>query len=384
MARRRWGAATFAIALLVSGGLAACHGGVHCGATITADLTLTEDLTNCPGDGLIIGADGVTIDLNGHVIDGDGAQPTANFASGSAGIRDRDHTGVAVFGGTIREFDNGVSLLGTRGATVRDLVISDIANGVRMVVGESNNIERIAVTSVATTGEAFLLINSATNRIVSNRNQFNEFGSGLVLQNADFNTVTGNRFTGNDSPNIVLIQADSNLVNANDASNSNTDGIQLSASNENRIVRNATDSEADGISLASSDQNSVIGNDAGDVLSVLDGSLNALDSNTARSIEVSGSSNDLSGNRVSGTSSTDGISVAAGGGGLPTQIRDNLVTDAGGDGIQVDEVGAVVADNTALRNGGYGIRAVVGVVDGGGNTARDNGEVGQCLNISCA
>ena len=141
-------------------------------------------------------------------------------------------------------------------------------------------------------------------------------------------------------------------------------------------------SEADGISLAESDQNSLIGNDAGDVLSVRDGALNAIDSNTARSIEVSGNSNHLSGNRVSG-SPADGISVAAGGGGPPTEIRDNLVTDAGGDGIQVDEVGAVVADNTALRNGGYGIRAVVGVVDGGGNTARDNVE-GQCLNISCA
>ena len=30
--------------------------GVTCGQTITHDTTLTADLTNCPGDGLVIGA----------------------------------------------------------------------------------------------------------------------------------------------------------------------------------------------------------------------------------------------------------------------------------------------------------------------------------------
>jgi hypothetical protein len=45
---------------------------VRCGQTITGDTTLDSDLTNCPGSGVVIGAENVTLDLNGHTIDGDG------------------------------------------------------------------------------------------------------------------------------------------------------------------------------------------------------------------------------------------------------------------------------------------------------------------------
>ena len=59
---------------LAAGGLAApaaLAAGPACGDTITRSVTLRHDLTNCPADGLIIGADHVTLDLAGHTIDGD-------------------------------------------------------------------------------------------------------------------------------------------------------------------------------------------------------------------------------------------------------------------------------------------------------------------------
>src|SRR3712207_1967639 len=43
---------------------------VTCGQTITSDTRLATDLINCHGDGIVIGADGITLDLNGHTIDG--------------------------------------------------------------------------------------------------------------------------------------------------------------------------------------------------------------------------------------------------------------------------------------------------------------------------
>ncbi len=49
---------------------------VSCGDTITTDTTLHHDLVNCPNNGILIGADHVTLNLNGHRIDGDGT-PTA-------------------------------------------------------------------------------------------------------------------------------------------------------------------------------------------------------------------------------------------------------------------------------------------------------------------
>src|SRR4030095_10736114 len=45
---------------------------VGCGDTITSDTTLDSDLVNCPNNGIVIGADTITLDLNGHRIDGDG------------------------------------------------------------------------------------------------------------------------------------------------------------------------------------------------------------------------------------------------------------------------------------------------------------------------
>ena len=56
---------------------------VACGATITTDTKLRADLTNCPGDGLVIGGDGITLDLGRRTIDGAGAE--GSTASGSTG-----------------------------------------------------------------------------------------------------------------------------------------------------------------------------------------------------------------------------------------------------------------------------------------------------------
>ena len=72
--------------ILVLAGVVALSGAeaaskVSCGDTITTDTTLHHNLVNCPNNGIIIGADNVTLDLNGHTIDGDGTP--------AAGLRPR-------------------------------------------------------------------------------------------------------------------------------------------------------------------------------------------------------------------------------------------------------------------------------------------------------
>src|SRR5437870_4972235 len=44
---------------------------VNCGDAITSDTTLHHDLSNRPNSGILKGADTVTLNLNGHTIDGD-------------------------------------------------------------------------------------------------------------------------------------------------------------------------------------------------------------------------------------------------------------------------------------------------------------------------
>ena len=42
-----------------------------------------------------------------------------------------------------------------------------------------------------------------------------------------------------------------------------------------------------------------------------------------------------------------------------------------------------ITKNRAVRNGGLGIQAVEGVIDGGGNRASGNGDPRQCVNVAC-
>src|SRR6266496_3417692 len=59
------------VLLALAGAKAAGQGQPQCGDTITADTTLHHDLIDCPENAIVIGADGITLDLNGHLIDGD-------------------------------------------------------------------------------------------------------------------------------------------------------------------------------------------------------------------------------------------------------------------------------------------------------------------------
>ena len=92
---------------------------VQCGDVITQDTTLDSDLVDCPGDGVVIGASGIALDLTGHTIDG-------TYVSGSHGVNDRGgHDDVTVTHGTIREFGASVDLWNQQGGELSHLVADD-------------------------------------------------------------------------------------------------------------------------------------------------------------------------------------------------------------------------------------------------------------------
>jgi hypothetical protein len=71
---------TVLLGIIVLSGDRALASRVGCDGAITTDTTLDSDLVDCPNHGIVIGADGVTLDLNGHVIEGDGAPRLRNAA----------------------------------------------------------------------------------------------------------------------------------------------------------------------------------------------------------------------------------------------------------------------------------------------------------------
>ena len=90
---------------------------VSCGQTLTHSVKLANDLTNCPSNGLVVGADDVTVDLNGHTIDGDGELvadcPGFPGPDCDAGVQNTGgYKGVTIEGGKLREFAYGVEVFG--------------------------------------------------------------------------------------------------------------------------------------------------------------------------------------------------------------------------------------------------------------------------------
>ncbi|MDQ6616868.1 MAG: right-handed parallel beta-helix repeat-containing protein [Actinomycetota bacterium] len=103
-------------------GTASARPPVSCGGTITTSTTLTADVGPCSGDGLIVTANGVTLNLNGHRVFGTAApEAQGDFA----GIRLQRVSGVTVKGGTLDHFAAGVMVSEGRGNTVRNLVVRD-------------------------------------------------------------------------------------------------------------------------------------------------------------------------------------------------------------------------------------------------------------------
>ncbi|MBO2454390.1 right-handed parallel beta-helix repeat-containing protein [Actinomadura barringtoniae] len=83
---------------------------VTCGQVVTADLRLTADLT-CSGTALSIGASGVTVDLNGHTITGDGS----GRGIAIEGVRPNPSlSNTTVRNGTISDFESAIGMVDTQ------------------------------------------------------------------------------------------------------------------------------------------------------------------------------------------------------------------------------------------------------------------------------
>lgn len=75
-----------------------------CGAVVTQNTTLAADVGPCRRDGIIIGADNITLNLGGHTVFG------TNAKTDNVGIHLIRHSGVTVRAGTVRDFGTGVAL----------------------------------------------------------------------------------------------------------------------------------------------------------------------------------------------------------------------------------------------------------------------------------
>jgi parallel beta-helix repeat protein len=220
-------AARLVLLLIAAGALivavpSSAHGGtvapVACGATITVDTRLGNDLSDCPGIGIVIGADDVRLNLNGHVVDGDGI-------GDSEGIQVQGHRGITIENGSVRDFVEGVAVLNARQTSVRRLSLSAHRH-TGVFVSDSRD---VAVEETKSTAIAFpgVFITRSHNVFVG-RNVVSRSGSGIGVRMSDHVHVAGNTVSRNTCEGIFVADgATDNVIEDNSVSGNRCDGITL-------------------------------------------------------------------------------------------------------------------------------------------------------------
>lgn len=243
--------AALAVPLLTAGASPAAADEVTCGTVVTTSIVLTDDLGPCPGDGLIAGADDITIDLGGYTISGTGT---------GAGVRVAQRTGVTVTGGTIEGFHTGVVLDESTAGTVSKLVLRDNIRGVNVAGSDGNLVEKNTI--VGSGLDAIRLGLSADNVISKNVLTGNVFGIGV----ADFST--GNLVEKNvlrDTRGFgiaVFSDSDANRIEKNDVQRTaQGDGITVSTDSDlTSVVRNLAHGNGDDGIDTDNPQTTITGN----------------------------------------------------------------------------------------------------------------------------
>lgn len=332
----------------------ALAGHVECGDRITRDVRLDRDLVNCRGNGLTVAADGVTIDLGGHVVDGTG-RGTGVF-NGQWGEGHRD---VVIRNGTVRGFKVGVRS-GARGTRVTGLTVKRNAAGGIALRSRGCRIERNVVAD-------------------------NAYGHGIFVGGVSECRVVGNRVSGHLGAGIQASRSRAHVIDRNRVWENRQAGILLAGTAGVRAARNTVHANAgpgillfDGATANTVFENTLAGN--GDGIAVtFEGSGNRIEDNsvsgsreTGIRLSETGPANVVTGNLVA-LSGADGIVLGESPG---AHVERNSVHDSRADGILVRAGAARLIANIASHNGDDGIDLEHGAVTLSANVTEANGDLG--------
>jgi parallel beta-helix repeat protein len=305
---------------------------VECGDRITRDVRLDADLLNCSGNGLAVGADGVTIDLGGHTVDGTGRG-----------------TGIL----------NGYWGNGYRDVTVRNGTVRGFRTGLRSG-GRETRILRLVVTRNAAGG---IVLRSRACRVEHNVVKDNAYGHGIFAGAASDCRIFANRVSGHLGTGIQASRSRGHVIERNRLVGNRQAGIMLAGTAGVRVARNTVVASAGpGIWLF----------DGATANEVLENTLAANERGIA--ITLGGAANRIEGNSVSGSREI-GIRLSETGPG--NRVLANLIVMSGEDGIAISESPqAIVGRNASHDNRDDGIDIKASDVMLFDNVTAGNGHLG--------
>ncbi len=390
---------------------------LSCGSVVTTNTVLHKDLGPCPGDGIVVGAANVILDLKGHSITG---------SATGAGVRDNGHSGVTVRNGVIRAFAKGVAISQAGSNQISGLKISggDLADGIEITntngsVGSLNLVRSNTVTvgnGVGTSAISFFADTGSTqnfNRVTTNTIIAGGQATGVSVVSFNHSTqnssdVSYNSVKGGAASSGVLLDAQYSGVQNDSSVHHNSVVVGGFGVGINVAVFQAV-----GQARTTAEYNQVqAGPDAGGIAFIGTGDNNVMRANLvdagsfALYLPIEGQDNLVEGNLV--VSRDKGQNAIFTSDGMGTRILRNRATSSGGSGIalfdvptgvvgynstddsavdgitiQNSQAGLTIVGNSANFNGNLGINASAGVTDGGDNHARGNGNPTQCVNVVC-
>lgn len=329
---------------------AAQHSSVlRCGDVITSDITLTRDLGVCAGDGLIVGAPNVTVNLNHHHISG-------SDAAGTAAIRDSGYARLKVFGGVLQHFDTGVDFRNANHLLVEATTIHDTPKfGILLVHTNDGTVTASHILGAGLSGIQLV----STNHYAFVGNKLSQNGDGLAMYESSYNLIADNTSSDSGAGIDLVHSSNYNRILRNTTDREQDTGVLLDDHVNGNVIANnhATGNGFAGIGVGSSNGTVVIGNRVND--------------NLGSGIVVETSTHVLV---IGNVANRNGTSP-------PGCVPDCPLLD---DGIHVEAPGTTLTANRANFNADLGIDAVVGVTDGGQNVAHRNGDTRECTNVACS
>ena len=288
---------------------------LRCGDTVTTSVVLHADVRGCAQHGLVIGADGVTVDLNGHTIAGDAIPSTGNP---DVGVLSERHAHVTIENGTITGFD-------------LDAYVEQAA---------ASRISGLTVRAGAVTG--ILARNSTGVRI-------------------DHNDARGNAFVGIDLLFSTDSTASGNVTADNEEGVTRAgDGVVV-AGDGNRIERNLI-SDTRGCPDGCGGFGITGEGGAGNVIAE-----NVVNRTSGTGIRLDAYASPIDATVVRGNvvhaAGADGVAIGVEGAGPVTHtlLERNLAVGSRDDGFDVRDATATLTGNLAFHSGGLGFRLVPGV-----------------------
>jgi len=329
---------------------------VTCGETVTASVVLTTDLANCPGTGLVVRADGITIDLGGHTVSGTNAPK-------SEGIADDGHGGVKILNGTITSFRvHGVALRHAAGASISRLTVRAIGTGRKNAQGAAGILldhspgSTVSISAVSSAWDGLVLIHSPMSKVIGSHFDGNGNNGLEASCGSDTLSVSASQAAGNRGSGMVVEALRGADLLGNTLTGNGRDGALLFDVRDTAIRGSRATGNKDGIELYGGRKGSRHNQISEDKAAY----------NAHAGIWVHGDnrrsgadSNGLSGNFANHNGLGGGILVGG------SAARNDLFA------------------NTANANRGRGITAVAGTIDGGSNRASENRGSPQCLGVKC-